>query len=405
MLQDGVTMAMYFRMGNATAPGKNAIYRTTSTDGWLTKTAPVKVLEDTASELTILSPAIEWDGNQYVMWAVNSVPAEGVIRRWTSPDGLTWSAPTTCSIPAGINIWHIDVKRAGGIWHMLANTDPTGALWYFTSSDGLAWSGSVTDPAVLPSGLKFDYKYYRSCFLPKVGDPLRWDVWVCGIGGSNSNTSPWLIGLFRDTPLPTRRAAAAASDLVNSRLLAATGSLPFVAADSFNRADSTTGLGSATTGQAWTAGTGTAGLIGGKAYSPAGVTRQYVATTLSNGEVSVDLTGGMGETYLLLRYLDGTNWWRIGPGASGNGSLAVEKFVAGAMTSLNASLFASVIVPKFFVGDRLRVKAVGPARSVYRNNELVVSFTDAFNQTATSHGVQMSADAVRLDNFGVKAAS
>jgi hypothetical protein len=93
------------------------------------------------------------------------------------------------------------------------------------------------------------------------------------------------------------------------------------------------------------------------------------------------------------------------PRGSGNGSLAVEKFVAGAMTSLNASLFASVIVPKFFVGDRLRVKAVGPARSVYRNNELVVSFTDAFNQTATSHGVQMSADAVRLDNFGVKAAS
>jgi hypothetical protein len=121
---------------------------------------------------------------------------------------------------------------------------------------------------------------------------------------------------------------------------------------------------------------------------------------LADCEVSVDFVGtALSEAYITFRYSDNTNWWRIGTDQTVAASrIVAEKFVAGVLTRVVTGTSGR----KLRLGDRLRVVGSGTTFSIYRNNDLVVTVTDAHNATATSHGVQITAGTVRLDNFGVK---
>lgn len=116
---------------------------------------------------------------------------------------------------------------------------------------------------------------------------------------------------------------------------------PPIVLDRFDRADSTTTLGTAETGQAWTAQNGTWGVIGGKAYvvvTGAG----YIATVASvpgasNVIVSCDMTFSSALNRsafsLIGRYIDASNWLLVDLGKNVDGnSIAIWKMVAGAQT-------------------------------------------------------------------------
>jgi hypothetical protein len=99
------------------------------------------------------------------------------LLRWTSPDGEDWStSPTVCSLPAGANVWHVDVELVGGVYHALCTQRSTDYAaynaTYMTSTDGDTWTGDVTKPiharAMIdePSSIAGG-GYYRPSMIPR----------------------------------------------------------------------------------------------------------------------------------------------------------------------------------------------------------------------------------------------
>jgi hypothetical protein len=162
----------------------------------------------------LLSPAVEVgpDG-MLMMWTINGLTVgRRVVERRTSHDGLTWSRPERCTIPRGVNPWHLDVAAAGGRYHMLLS-DRT-RLLYWTSKDGRAWTGS-RHRAVGRSGTVHDARgHYRSSLVAAQARPPRWDVWVTGEDGSGHNVfgDVWRIGLLRDVDLAASRSGQGPRD-------------------------------------------------------------------------------------------------------------------------------------------------------------------------------------------------
>lgn len=166
--------------------------------------------------------------------------------------------------------------------------------------------------------------------------------------------------------------------------------------DSFNRADSTTTLGNADTGGAWST-SGTWGINSNQAYTPAALSlgHAFIDTGQSDVEATVTLAtlGAGGNAGIIFRRTDVDNYWVLFiNGASTN--LQVLKRVAGAFTSV-----VTVDVAKA-AGDDLRVVASGSRIRVFWNGAQISSFTDTFNQAATQHGIWQNNDnAWRLDDF------
>lgn len=172
------------------------IFRKTSTDG-ITWSAGVSTGLTNATNYKLISPAVVVeDDDTYSMWVVDdtaSTNAARVVKR-TSADGLTWSSGTTCTVPSGFPIWHIDISRIDGDYYMLAPESDTATyplrLHFLRSTDGLTWTGNH-EPSIPLSGTTFDAgsKNYKSCLVPVAGDPLRWQMWIVGIGGSGIKAS------------------------------------------------------------------------------------------------------------------------------------------------------------------------------------------------------------------------
>jgi hypothetical protein len=198
MVLDGSTMVLYFK-GTKTAVS-NHYLRTTSTDG-VTWSTPTVVITDAG-----VSPAviIEPDGT-YTM-----IELKDNIARRTSTDGITWTAATLGTrptLPSPFGIWHLDATRdSQGTYHALITASvPTGTapyrLFYWTSTNGLTWTGD-TSPSVPLSGSRFDAQgHYRSAIMPAAsGIDGRFDLWLTGMDdtGTNHDQSIWRIGLIRD---------------------------------------------------------------------------------------------------------------------------------------------------------------------------------------------------------------
>lgn len=120
------------------------IYALSSADG-ITWGASTLILDLGPTEC--LSPALLWDGSQWVMYSVDhSVPSGQVDRRTAASITGPWSAPAavTFNTPMSFNEWHLDVILAGGQYYMLMQdlgTNPDiGGLYLAISSDGVNWS-------------------------------------------------------------------------------------------------------------------------------------------------------------------------------------------------------------------------------------------------------------------------
>lgn len=177
--------------------------------------------------------------------------------------------------------------------------------------------------------------------------------------------------------------------------------LPSVS-DTFTRADSATSLGSAETGQVWTALAGTWGISAGRAYCAAveggGTNRSAVAVDsgASDGTVGVTLAVVASESRVLFRASDVQNGFIV--------QAATDRYIlyrreAAVYTALGTYLAAPAS------GDRVEVVLSGNSIRVRINGVERIAVTSTFNLTATRHGLGMGdgggAATARFDNFRV----
>lgn len=206
------SLQFVWRMYKDTGGNAERIYRKVSADA-VTWGAKQQLLDGPGTLDTILSPTVEVeDDGTFSMWTANNTA--GTVSRRTSADGVTWSAPTLCTIPAGCGPWHLDVVKFEGSYHMLLDCLIAGSaarLVYLTSPDGLVWSGVNPYTRDVPlSGTRYDSggRHYRATFIPKGGG--RWDVIAPGIpynGRTRTTpdpgaTEPWRLILYPNLPLP-----------------------------------------------------------------------------------------------------------------------------------------------------------------------------------------------------------
>lgn len=163
--------------------------------------------------------------------------------------------------------------------------------------------------------------------------------------------------------------------------------------DDFNRADSAVSLGGV-----WTARAGTWGISSNKAYLATAGGGDDLATvdSAADGDVQVTLTVLSAlKACLLFRWSDASNYWYAGP--DGSGTLFEVWKVVAATPSL---LFS--YEPAIWPGDGtvLKINLAADAIALFLNGSSVASGTDAFNQTATKHGLRtVGASADRWDDF------
>jgi hypothetical protein len=202
------TMRLYYRASSG--GGGTTFYYRESTDGatWSARTS--------LGAHTNRSPSVHrLDDDTFVMYAVN---ASNQVVRHTSTDGLDWggfASPTVCTVPTLEQTqvpWHVDMHEVDGRWYMLLASCATPApsspyrLYYFTSTDGTTFTGAaihlpLTD---MNAGGQDENGHYRSAFVPVPGSPLKWDIWVSGVGSGDGISNPWRISLRRGVDLAER---------------------------------------------------------------------------------------------------------------------------------------------------------------------------------------------------------
>lgn len=179
----GNTLVMYYNETVNENGNITNIKRLTSTNG-TTWSAPQTVLQRTNYPL---SPAVVYENNLYTMWFVLSTTGCGgtpeVIKRRRSADGIDWSQypeeTITMTGVSGIVPWHLDVVRDGGKLAMVFAGYPSGncgtmSLYYAESVDGLNWKASST-PLIAPSVSGWDNPViYRSSFLANNNNLKVW---------------------------------------------------------------------------------------------------------------------------------------------------------------------------------------------------------------------------------------
>lgn len=167
------------------------------------------------------------------------------------------------------------------------------------------------------------------------------------------------------------------------------------ATDAFNRADSTTTLGTADTGQTWVARRGTWGILSNTAYVASGatnddhavvdtgVTDYYVTALITASPTNVGLVArhSATDTHYLATY-DGSN------------ACTLWKVVSGTYTQLGTAS------DTLAAGDTLGIKCVGSTIQYLRNDVVKITATDSA-LTGTYVGMRLGAttSASRYDAF------
>lgn len=171
VLKDG-KLECYFRFtflkDRQLVGNKTLLLKKTSSDGihWSEKT----IIADLRNEddvktwgNQIISPAVVWDGKQYICWYVDrsSYLNGRKINRSTSHDGINWSNYQTCSLN-DIDPWHIDVQYYDNKFQLIVYDMCN--LYWFDSIDGLSFH--FVSKILSPTNYFIDFYsvgLYRAC--------------------------------------------------------------------------------------------------------------------------------------------------------------------------------------------------------------------------------------------------
>lgn len=181
LLPDGQTMAMFFMQSDDTTFTR--VYVTTSTDG-VTWATPTQLLTGVAGEL--ISPAVLWDGSQYVMWTISrTVTPCRLDRRTAAAVTGPWSDPVICALPlyvsANANPWHIDVihDADGYLMFLCSMQNNIGRLYLARSRDGILWQVGAAPLLEASAAGWDDGRIYRST---GVRTATGYDLWYSALG-------------------------------------------------------------------------------------------------------------------------------------------------------------------------------------------------------------------------------
>lgn len=181
-----------------------------------------------------------------------------------------------------------------------------------------------------------------------------------------------------------------------------------VVTDSFTRSDSTSTLGSADTGQAYTAHSGIWGISSNKGYCVTTGSTDCVATLdagVSDFGVSVDITYNNAYPSLVFRGVNATNYLMVlmyGDSAGGGPYLNLFKRVSGSYTSLATwpSAFSSGTT------YQIAIRCSGSSIIGYVNGAQVGTKTDSTHSSGTRVGFRVQSpsnpiNVPRWDNLSV----
>jgi hypothetical protein len=166
--------------------------------------------------------------------------------------------------------------------------------------------------------------------------------------------------------------------------------------DDFNRADSTTAIGTATTGQTWTALNGTWGISSNQAYLTANVggAIAVVDSGQANCEVEVVYSITNVQSKVICRASTLSNYIVF------NSDGTLSKVVNGSFTTLGTMSPA----PSLASGDIIKITLNGNNITAKVNDGAkgsVLTVTDTFNNTITKHGIGAANTTSRFDNFKI----
>lgn len=396
MDRDGETMNLVYReYVPANKGSEERFYMFQSIDGtnWGTR----KLIHVTDAKVVRgMSPAIVWTGTQYMMWYVDILMIPHKVVMKTSSDLVNWSLAVETDIVAdvGRQIWHIDIKEyAGKYWALIQDDVADGAPGYLyaaKSDDGVHWTRSENPimrgmPGTWQSGI------YKSTFVPKITERgVTFDIWYTGTSSVDPYKNWWKIAYttmaYRDLD----------RDALNQKVLFAINKItPYVMGDTFERPDAS-GLGTATSGQAWSASTGVFNVAGGFAVpSAAANTRSVCDVGAADCAVSADLYFEEGsQAWLIGRFVDGNNYLRAGI-ASTTGAAVIQRVQSGTATVISTG-------NKVKSGQNVEFRMSGDKLSLYVDGLLYCQAVTTFNQTATSIGIQADQTTTKFDNVVVK---
>jgi hypothetical protein len=149
-------------------------------------------------------------------------------------------------------------------------------------------------------------------------------------------------------------------------------------------------------GATWATSTTTIGITSGQLYraSGTGLASARLGGSVANVSVSAKIAVlGSTTNYLLARFQDNSNHYRLAFAANGN--CFVQKFVASSATTV-------ISTQTYVAGDRLELRCVGTRIQLIKNGVLLAEATDTAFSAGTC-GVAFQADTTaRVDDIIVR---
>ncbi len=371
-----------------------------SVDG-VTWTAPRTIIVGAYGSQDYASPSLMWDsvagvwrmiahnldgGATYPMQTLTSSGSD-IYTGWSAPSAVTIANPT-----AGRTWWHSQFKRLPGgriigLVQDIANggAGSPGALFVAESLD----SGSNFSVAVMYS----DLSHYRCALAMRDSEVGASVAAFIGRFGAGSVFSVWREDWLQGAA-DRRRGTVGAE-------YALTGAMPSSVLwfDNFNRADGA--LGTPVVGSALTVGAGTMTIASGRATTgSAGNNRALVSVGRANYTVDVKFSAASATAiWLIVRAVDGSNFWRIGVGGGLPATLYRERIAAGSSAALVA-ITGPVNASTAAAEDVVRVACRGRRMRVYVNGVMWAEWEDTvLFSTGVQIGLQGTNAGVAFDDL------
>ena len=369
-------------------------------------------LTETGQAITLPAPT---QGTQLVLVLTQDATG-GRSADWSGED-IVWEGGGTPTVPAGAG------ERA--VFTMLGTG--TGWLGFLSGAFGAPVVSDTTNPTagalagsmvtqttfrLTVSGASDDQALHAQPYSFSLDNGATWSAY---------QTSPIYDATGRTANAGyqcrhrTRDAAGNVSTGTAITVATLAASIPAIT-DSFDRADSTTGLGTTDTGHTWQqVGTGVVGIIGGAAYRA--TSNAFAVVDFGQADMMVShkmVTLGDFFAGHVARYVDANNYYTLeGSGAGGTGLMKVVRTVAGVPATVVGATIPGPVAAGDVVAVSYKEEGGGTKIRTYKNGVqtgesltvggIPTSDTTAGRPMGTKAGLKPNNNAnIRLDDFRIE---